>query len=130
MDTIDRIFLRVMAIFITCVVIGVVYFIHAEIVTPRYENILSGQIIEIKPGEAINPTGYAISEVVGVALAEASVILIQTASETLEVKTGEKLLTDDDLGKIVTIKEKGKILKGKKIRTELILISIKNKKTL
>ncbi len=100
-----------------------VYYLYSEITAERYEKKVTGIVMEIKQGEVINISGYAISEVIGIAMAEQASVIVKTSEEIIEVKT-ETELTNDAIGKKAIIKEKGKIYNGKEIREELFLISV------
>lgn len=102
-----------------------VYLFYQEVRLERYQNIISGEIIEVKNGEVIDPAGYVVSPGVGLALAEQASIIVKTDQEIIEVKTNDVVVNNNDLGKKAMIKELGKIKNGKKIRDKLILISIK-----
>ena len=103
---------------------GSIYLFYKEVTAERYEKIITGIVMEVKEGEAVNASGYAISEVIGVAMAEQASVTVKTSEEIIEVKTNDRVINNNNLGKKAIIKERGKIKNGKRIRDELILISI------
>jgi hypothetical protein len=124
LDKTDYFLMALFSILILTVITAFIYIGYLKVSAEKYQDIISGEIIEVKNGETINPAGYVVSPGVGVALAKSASVLVKISNEVVEVSLGNTPVGKTTIGKKAIIKEKGIIQKEKKIREELILLSI------